>query len=303
MRPDRVLSRDRVRDHIWQGTVVADRAGEDVRDAAPDALEHDPAPHNTLLDRGRDRAGPEDLRDRVEVVPVTVPDGGARREVHSERGPVEAALDVVGCERIACEEDVDVALSDEPGQGRARARMDDGGAADECDATALPLQYGHLTGDPADQSLARPLGRDRAVHELEGRGLARPFGRVDPDALLADHDEGSACQLREREALRRPVIGVDRDQAVHLDPIDGEPGVAVLDLGRVVRGRVEPPRCDPVGLGRLQARVLDHGLPRPEAVEVGEDQLEPGRILAGDGQARIGRVGLVLAHVELEDFE
>ena len=86
-------------------------------------------------------------------------------------------------------------------------------------------------------------------------------------------------------------------------PVDGEPGIPVLHLGRIVCGRIEPSRRDPVGLGRFQGSVLDHGLPRAEAVEVGENRLERCGVVATDGEASVGGVGLVLAHRELEDLE
>jgi len=78
---------------------------------------------------------------------VAVLDGQAALDVDAESGSEERRLDVVHRQRVAGEEDLDVAQLDEPGEIRAGAGVDHGGARDDEDPAGLPADRPHLARD------------------------------------------------------------------------------------------------------------------------------------------------------------
>src|SRR5262249_44675598 len=79
-----ILRLDEIHDRLRQRTIVADAAGEDYIDAAADALVHDPARQDALLDGRTDPAGPADRVDGPDMVAMAAFDGDAPVEIDAE---------------------------------------------------------------------------------------------------------------------------------------------------------------------------------------------------------------------------
>ena len=90
-----------------------------------------------------------------------------RRQVDPERRAVERGLDVVGGQRVAGEQHVDVARLDEGDHRRRGAGVHDGRTADPEHLAAVGLHLAHLRGDLPQQQRLRLLARHRGAHEAE----------------------------------------------------------------------------------------------------------------------------------------
>src|SRR6185312_5221988 len=93
---------------VGQRTVVAHRAHQHERLAGLHHRVHHAAGQDAGVHRGLDRPGGADGVDRADVVLVTVRHAGALRQVDAERGAEQRGLDVVGGQRVAGEQAVDV---------------------------------------------------------------------------------------------------------------------------------------------------------------------------------------------------
>ena len=107
------------------------------------------------------------------MVLVAVLDAAAHGEVDAQRGAVERGLDVVGRQRVAGEEDVDVPGLDQRDHRGRRSRVHDAGTADPEDLLALGLGLTHALGDLAHEHGLRLLAGDLGLHEAETRSLPR----------------------------------------------------------------------------------------------------------------------------------
>ena len=182
-----------------------------------------PAVEHALLDRGRDRPAAADRVDGPDVVLVAVLDALAVREVDAERGAVQRRLDVVGGERVAGEQHVDVAGLHQRDHRRGRAGVHDGGPGDPQDLAALPLHLAHLLGDLAHQQRLRLLAGHLRVHELE-RLLVRlvlAHREHHLDAARAADDPVAAADVADRDGAHPAVV--DHQPAVHLRVLDRHP--------------------------------------------------------------------------------
>jgi len=91
--------------------------------------------------------------------------------------------------------------------------------------------------------------------------------------------------------------------AIHLDPLDGQPFTLIFHESRVVGGRVEPLREDPVTLCRYKDDVADLGRACAEPVQFREDGIE---LLNGGrrhAQACITCIRLELPDLKREDLK
>ncbi|KAF5034643.1 hypothetical protein DSECCO2_594010 [anaerobic digester metagenome] len=181
--------------------------------------------------------------------------------------------------------------------------MDDRRAADERDLSPLLLHREDLARDLGDDRLARPFRRDGPVHELKRADLPRPLG-VDHTHPGLAHDDGIAgLYLRYRFAKGPLLRLIDHDVAVHLDMLDRQPFIPVLHERRMIGGRVEPLREDPVTLCRYKGDIADLGGACAKPVQLGEDgvELPPGG--CRHTQPRVTCIRLLLPDVEYEDLK
>ena len=172
---------------------------------------------------------------------MAVLDARALGEVDAERGAVQRGLDVVGGQRVAGEQDVDVAGVDQPHHGRGGAGVDDGGAADPEDPLPGRLDLAHPLGDLAHQQRLRLLAGHRRVHEPEGLLLAarRGAGAAPPGRRWRRRPPAPGPHVADRHgahAGRRPV---DDQPAVHLRAAHPQPLAVQPHQGLEVGGGVE----------------------------------------------------------------
>src|SRR5262249_36337907 len=81
-----------------------------------DALVEDPALHQSLVHRLRDAAVTAHQVDDLQMIAMPALDAHAPLQVHAERRPEEALLEVVDGEPVTAEERLDVALADQASQ-------------------------------------------------------------------------------------------------------------------------------------------------------------------------------------------
>ena len=79
-----VLRLAQVHDRVGQRTVVSNTPREHIVHAVADALEHDPGPQHSLIDRGLQAAGSADRVDRAHVMTVSTLDRSAGLEVDAQ---------------------------------------------------------------------------------------------------------------------------------------------------------------------------------------------------------------------------
>jgi len=91
-------------------------------------------------------------------MPVTALDGASALHVDPKRRAIERLFRVVDRQRVACEEDVDVAAPDQVAEIGAAAGVDDDGAGDEGDPIAGGFRGAHHGGDLRDPDFHAPLG-------------------------------------------------------------------------------------------------------------------------------------------------
>src|SRR5205809_937637 len=92
---------------------------------------------------------------------------------HIRTPGISFRIAVVGRQRIAGEEDLDVAELDQPGEIAGGAGVDDRRPADDEDPALFGADLAHLGRDLLDQQLLGLLDRDVAGHEAEDLDLAR----------------------------------------------------------------------------------------------------------------------------------
>ena len=133
----RLLGLHRVGDHVGQGTVVADGAGQHVGDVAPDDLVEEAGGQHALLHRLADAAAAADAVDGAQMMLVAAFDRLALGQVDAQRSVEEGRLDVVDRDGVAAEDHVDPAARDQLGEGRGRTGVHHGRSEDGDDLLAL----------------------------------------------------------------------------------------------------------------------------------------------------------------------
>ena len=262
-----LLGLDEVHQGVGQGPVVADAAGEHVGHVVRDQVVHDAGAQVPLLDGGAEAADAADRVDGPHVVLVPLVDGDPGVEIDPERRAEEGVLDVVHGERVPREQPVDPAPPDEPTQVVAAAAVHHHRPRHHDDASAFRLHGPHHADDARHADLHPPLGRDVAGHEREAEAVALLELGQDPDAVESAHDLLAAADVP-KLAAGGAAVAHDHHR-VHPLALDVHPAAAVVNLGPVVRGRVEVVGDEAV------AGLLEPGLAlRPGMASEGDQLLD-----------------------------
>src|SRR3954469_10212210 len=166
------------------------------------------------------------------MVAMAAFNGAAALHIDPERGAVQGLLDVVHRQRVAGEQDVDVAMPDEIAEVLSTAGVDDDRADDEGDALTRLLRRPHHRRDAGHTDFDAALGRNLVGHEREAVAVAFLELRHDLDAVdAADH--GVALADLAKLAADRPA-GVDDDRRIHPLALDFDPLAVTPDEGLMI---------------------------------------------------------------------
>ncbi len=202
---------------------------------------HDPAIQDAQIDRGAYRTRPSNRVDCPQVVLVTVAEWGPMLQPDAQARAKQLGLDVMGRERVARMETVHPAIVNQPLQKWARARVHDGGPADEEDVAPRVARRPHAFRHASDECALRPLGGDAARHETEAlvRLLRFPAGGAEP--VMADDEHVPSAHIREAHTLRHEsrFALTYTDGTVHLDALHLQPLPAHTHMGGQIGRGVE----------------------------------------------------------------
>src|SRR5207244_2355899 len=169
-----LLGAEEVHLSIGKRTIIPDRAGEGERHAPLDALVEDPSLDQPLADRLCDAAVAAYQVDHLQVVAVTALDAHPTLQVHPERGPEQALLEVVDGESIAAEECLDVAPTHEASQVGTAARVDHDRPGDHGDLPVPLVDAAQPPRDTLPPQLDPPRAAEPRSHELDGPDPRQP---------------------------------------------------------------------------------------------------------------------------------
>ena len=149
------LGFEHVGDHVGQGAVVADAAGEQKVDVVLTHSYMMPDLSDALVDRVPDRPAAANAVDCAQMMFVAGFGDAGVGEVDAEARAEQRLFDVVRGERVAGEQLVDVAAANKLAQVRAAAGMDDRRPADD---ERLPPPRRLFTRSRAISRISAPLG-------------------------------------------------------------------------------------------------------------------------------------------------
>ena len=139
-----------VGDDIGQGTVIADRTGEDGFDVVAHTFVHDAFAQNALLDGGAQIAGAANRVDRDHVVAMPALDGLTGVKRNAERCAEERGFDIVRGNRVSAKENLDVPRANDTGKELPSATMHDRGTGDDENFAAVRACFLHRFRDLFD---------------------------------------------------------------------------------------------------------------------------------------------------------
>lgn len=204
-----------------------------------DAFVHDAGFQEALVDGVADAADTANAIDGTEVVFMSGLDGAAAVEIDAEAGTEHGALDVVGGESIAGEEDIKIAATDESGEMLDASGVDDGRTAHDSGLPSGTVGLEELTGDFANDDGLWLFGGDGTVHKFESVVLDLALLRKDADARVPDDDPHAGFDIEHGNTSGGTAIRIDDDAAVHLLTIDISPFSVETNLSALVGRTVE----------------------------------------------------------------
>ena len=211
----------------------------------------------------------------------------------------------MGGQRVAGEQDVDVAGAHQPDHRRGGTGVHDSRPADPEDASSGGLDLPHPLGDLVDEQRLRLLAGDGGGHEAEVLLLAarRRRRHLHADAVRAADDRLARLHVADRHVPHHlaAVLLLDDQSAVHLGAVHVQPLPVQPDEGVEVRRRVEVVREDAVGQGGAGRRGAGVHRVRAVHLESHDDALEQFRLVGPDLHQRPRLVPVLAAQVEALD--
>src|SRR5579875_21097 len=134
----------------------------------------------------------------------------------AQTGAKERLLNVVRGQSIAGEQNVQVAVTDEPADMFDTAGVNNGGTKDSQNLLASLFGAFHGGSDLAHRYAFRFLAGNRTGHELKQVRAGHRLGREDTQSLSAHDDAVTDPHFRHRNAAGGGPFRIDEDAAVHL---------------------------------------------------------------------------------------